>query len=265
MECQRYAGVAGLIWFICHQVVVRYRRFTIKENDTGKMMVHEKLTKFQLILLMACILVGSGCRKQVTATDMDMTEYGWVLYDEGKFTESNEWFLSAVVRDTTYTDGYNGQGWTFGKLGEIDSSIVRFTKGLAKAYKDTTWEDMKLLMQDPPHDPAIECTAGLTLAHHADNSHGKAVQFGINLLTMVRDTTYEVSKGSPAWQFSRDENINSKHIIWTISSSYFSQGKYTESLDYANRLNLIDSTFDVTVVEGVQKLAMEISRLRTTL
>ena len=142
MECQRYAGVAGLIWFICHQVVVRYRLFTIKENDTGKMMVHEKVTKFQLILLMACILVGSGCRKQVTAT------------------------------------------------------------------------------------------------------------------------TYEVSKGSPAWQFSRDENINSKHIIWTISSSYFSQGKYTESLDYANRLNVIDSTFDVTVVEGIQKLATEIARLR---
>ena len=229
------------------------------------MMVHEKIKKLQLVLLMACILVGGGCRKQVAATDEDMTEYGWVLYTEGKFTESNEWFLSAVIRDTTYTDGYNGQGWTFGKLGEIDSSIVRFAKGLAKAYEDTTWEDMKLLLQDPAHDPAIECTAGLTLAYHADNLHGKAVQFGIQLLTMVRDTTYDVSKGSPAWKFSRDININSKHIIWTISSSYFSQGKYKESLDYANRLNVIDSTFDVTVVEGIQKLSIEIARLRLNL
>ena len=229
------------------------------------MMVHEKMKKLQLVLLMACILVGSGCRKQATATDEDMTEYGWMLYAEGNFTESNEWFLSAVIRDTTYTDGYNGQGWTFGKLGDIDSSIVRFAKGLEKAYEDTTWEDMKLLLQDPSHDPAIECTAGLTLAYHADNLHGKAVQFGIQLLTMVRDTTYDFSKGSPAWKFSRDININSKHIIWTISSSYFSQGKYTESLDYANRLNVIDSTFDVTVVEGIQKLSIEIARLRLNL
>jgi len=229
------------------------------------MMVHEKIKKLQLVLLMACILVGSGCRKQVTATDEDMSEYGWMLYTEGKFPESNEWFLSAVLRDTTYTDGYNGQGWTFGKLGEIDSSIVRFTKGLAKAYEDTTWEDMKLLMQDPPHDPAIECTAGLTLAYHANNLHGKSLQYGIQLLTMVNDSSYTVNKGNPAWKFSRDANINSKHIIWTISSSYFSQGKYKESLDYANRLNVIDSTFDVTIVEGIQKLSIEIARLRLNL
>jgi len=85
------------------------------------------------------------------------------------------------------------------------------------------------------------------------------------LLTMVNDSSYSVDKGNPAWKFSRDENINSKHIIWTISSSYFSQGKYTESLDYANRLNVIDSTFDVTVVEGIQKLSVEIARLRLNL
>ena len=71
--------------------------------------------------------------------------------------------------------------------------------------------------------------------------------------------------GQPAWNFSRDVTINSKHIIWTISSSYFALGKYTESLDYANRLNVVDSTFNTETVEGIQKLSIEIARLRLNL
>ena len=107
----------------------------------------KNLARMQLLLLMAAILIGTGCRKRVTATDEDMSEYGWVLYAEGKFVESNEWFVSAVIRDTTYKDGYNGQGWTYGKLGEIDSSVFRFEKGLEKALTDTTWDDRKLLLR----------------------------------------------------------------------------------------------------------------------
>ena len=229
------------------------------------MKVHSSITKLHLILLMAGILVGSGCRKQVTASDMDMSEYGWVLYSEGKFKKSNEWFINAVIRDTSYNDGYNGQGWTYGKLGEIDSSIARFTVGRTKALSDTTWQDEILLISDPSHDPALECTAGLALAYHAKNSHLNAVQYGLELLERVNDNFFNVTLGQPAWNFSRDVTINSKHIIWTISSSYFALGKYTESLDYANRLNAIDSTFNTDVVEGIQKLSIEIARLRLNL
>ena len=229
------------------------------------MMVHRNISKLHLFLLMAFVLVGSGCRKQVTASDMDMSEYGWVLYSEGKFTKSNEWFINAVIRDTSYKDGYNGQGWTYGKIGEIDSSIARFTVGRTKALSDTTWQDEILLISDPSHDPARECTAGLALAYHAKNSHQDAVQYGLELLEMVKDNYYDVTQEGPAWKFSRDVKINSKHIIWTISSSYFALGKYTESLDYANRLNVVDSTFNTETVEGIQKLSIEISRLRLNL
>ena len=228
-------------------------------------MAHRNITKLHLFFLMAFVLVGSGCRKQVTASDMDMSEYGWVLYSEGKFTKSNEWFINAVIRDTSYKDGYNGQGWTYGKIGEIDSSIARFTVGRTKALSDTTWQDEILLISDPSHDPARECTAGLALAYHAKNSHQNAVQYGLDLLERVNDSFYNVTLGEPAWKFSRDVKINSQHIIWTISSSYFALGKYTESLDYANRLNVVDSTFNTETVEGIQKLSIEISRLRLNL
>ncbi|MBH31807.1 MAG: hypothetical protein CMG71_07455 [Candidatus Marinimicrobia bacterium] len=226
----------------------------------------KKISKISFILLMVLFFIATGCRKRVTATDADMSEYGWVLYAEGKFLESNEWFISAVARDTTYKDGYNGQGWTYGKLGEVDSSIVRFEKGLAKALADTTWDDQKLLFSDPSHDPAKECRAGLTLAYHAQSSYGKAIENGLKFLQSAKDETYNASTTStPQWSFSRDEKLNSRHIIWTVSSSYFSEGKYSESQEYANKLNVIDSTFDFSTTLGIQKLAAEISRLRTTL
>ena len=207
----------------------------------------------------------TGCRKRVTASDEDMSEYGWILYSESKFDESNEWFVNAVFRDSTYKDGYNGQGWTYGKLGEIDSSIIRFEKGIQKANRsgELSWEDQKLKWKD--HDPLLESIAGLTLAYHAKNLHGMAIDSGLVFLKISGDLDYRKSSGDLKWSFSRDKNINSTHIIWTIASSYFAEGRYVESLEYSNRLNLIDSTFDITTTVGVQKLATEISRLRTTL
>ena len=227
----------------------------------------KNFARIQLLLLMAAILIGTGCRKRVTATDEDMSEYGWVLYAEGKFVESNEWFVSAVIRDTTYKDGYNGQGWTYGKLGEIDSSVFRFEKGLEKALTDTTWDDRKLLLRDPPHDPAKECIAGLTLAYHAQNTHGKAIENGLRFLAMAGDTSFAVIAESdrPVWKFSRDNNLDSRHIIWTIASSYFAEGKFSESLEQVNRLNVGDLSADFSTVEGIQKLAAEIERIRETL
>ena len=76
--------------------------------------------KFNIYIIpisLIAITFITGCRKRVTASDEDMSEYGWVLYSESKYDESNEWFVNAVFRDTTYKDGYNGQGWTYGKLG----------------------------------------------------------------------------------------------------------------------------------------------------
>ena len=224
--------------------------------------------KFNIYILpisLIAITFITGCRKRVTASDEDMSEYGWVLYSESKYDESNEWFVNAVFRDTTYKDGYNGQGWTYGKLGEIDSSIIRFEKGIQKANRlgELSWEDQKLIFQD--HNPLLESIAGLTLAYHANNLHGMAIDSGLVFLEMSGDSEYRKSGGTLKWSFSRDENINSTHIIWTIASSYFAEGKYIESLDYSNRLNVVDSTFDVTTTAGIQKLAAEISRLRTRL
>lgn len=235
----------------------------------------KKMDKRVVILFVLLPLMIWQCRKVAQPTEVDMSEYGWILYEEGKqnpvkYVQSNEWFINAVFEDTTYKDGYNGQGWTYGKIGEIDSSISIFARGREYALSDTTDRDLNLLLSDPPHDPVKECTAGLSLAYHASGDYQRAVNFGLEMLTIVGDSSYAVTKGSPKWVFSRDISINSKHIIWTIASSYFATGEFKLSLKYTQRLMSIpsDLTFanpDAPTVEELRLLVEKIEFLRGNL
>ena len=224
----------------------------------------KKDLKLFIIIILIMIFTPS-CRKKVLATDIDFSEYGWVLYDEGKYEESNIWFINAVLQDSMYSDGYNGQGWSYGKIGEIDSSISRFTKGIVKASIDSSWDFQQLKLQDPPHEPEKELLAGLSLAYHANNKHNLAIEKGLEFLAMVKDSSYNIVMGDPNWSFSRNVTINSKDIIWSLSSSYFAIGNYTKSLVYINKLNTIAVDYNVSSVHGIQQLAAEITRIRTTI
>ena len=187
------------------------------------------------------------------------------MYEQGKYIESNSWFINAVIQDSMFSDGYNGLGWSYGQIGEIDSSISSFSKGIIKASTDSSWSFKQLKLQDPPHEPEKELLAGLALAYHASNKHNLSIEKGLDFLDLVNDASYNVTMGSPNWSFSRNQSINSKDIIWALSSSYFATGKYNESLEYINKLNTIAVNYDLSNVHGVQNLAAEIARIRSTL
>ncbi|MFQ6674138.1 MAG: hypothetical protein ACE5GH_05060 [Fidelibacterota bacterium] len=224
-----------------------------------------KRKTYLIVLLMP--LLAWHCRKQLQPTEVDLAEYGWVLYDEGQFRSANEWFVEAVFEDSTYTDGFNGLGWTYGKIGEIDSSLTNFQRGRTLAFQDTTRQDSILLLSVPPHDVPKETTAGLTFAYHAKNNHVNAVIYGNSLLSMTGDSSYAASQGSPRWTFSRDETVNSKHIIWTLASSQFALGNFEKSLAHVHQLMSDPSTFTpkVNTVEGRRELAEKIEFLRDNL
>ena len=234
------------------------------------MMIFSKKT---LLFLLCCLMVSWGCRKNVTASQMDMAEYGWKLYSEVKYKKSNEWFVSAVFEDTTYKDGYNGTGWTYGKLGEIDSAIVSFLEGRKRALVDTTWRDQLLLTSDPPHDIFKEASAGLVFAFHAkgqQDTYSNAISYGDDFLNKVGDADYYPSKGTPQWTFSRDQTISSKHVIWTIASSHFALGNFRHSLNYIHRLMADSTTVEFTdranpTVGEIQSLAAQLETLRSNL
>ena len=79
------------------------------------------------ITITMLMLIFAACRKEWTATEEDMTNYGWTLFEQASLDLSSntaeedfdyvlKWFEDATKKDTSYQDGYNGMGWTYAKL-----------------------------------------------------------------------------------------------------------------------------------------------------
>ena len=85
-----------------------------------------------------------------------MANYGWILYEQGDYVGSYEWFSNSVQEDESYQDGYNGLGWSFGKLVDPDSAVQAFDVGLTKQQNPR-------MLDIVAHD----ILAGLTFAHSA--------------------------------------------------------------------------------------------------
>ena len=65
-----------------------------------------------LLPLLILLLIFVACRREWLATDEDYTGYGWTLYQDGRYKESNFWFQNAIDENKNYKDGYNGMGWS---------------------------------------------------------------------------------------------------------------------------------------------------------
>jgi len=69
------------------------------------------------ITIAVLMLIFAACRKQWNATEEDMANYGWTLYEQGDYLGSYEWFSNSILEDLNYQDGYNGLGWSFFESG----------------------------------------------------------------------------------------------------------------------------------------------------
>ena len=105
------------------------------------------------ITITLLMLIFAACRKEWTATEEDMTNYGWTLFEQAslqtdsdeqlkEYEEVRKWFQNATMEDTNYQDGYNGMGWTYAKLSlfkipdddlnDLNNAIDAFLKGEGK-------------------------------------------------------------------------------------------------------------------------------------
>ena len=105
------------------------------------------------ITITALMLIFAACRKQWNATEEDMANYGWTLFEQAslqvdsdeqlkEYEEVRKWFENATMEDTNYQDGYNGMGWTYAKLSmfelpgddlnDLNNAIDAFLKGKVK-------------------------------------------------------------------------------------------------------------------------------------
>ena len=78
-----------------------------------------------------CLVFFPNCRGNIIATEEELADYGWTMYEANDYLEAREWFGDAIRKDTLYYDSYNGMGWTMGHLRQADSSVYYFEKFLA--------------------------------------------------------------------------------------------------------------------------------------
>ena len=155
------------------------------------------------ITITMLMLIFAACRKEWTATEEDMTNYGWTLFEQASLMSFDEqqkeyenvldWFENATKKDTNYQDGYNGMGWTYGKLSifEIDDD------DLNNAI------DAFLIAEGKTQNPRIDhnvwhdILAGLTFAYSALKDDSMAIVWGDSLLS-------EIGKDRVTWAFPHE-------------------------------------------------------------
>ena len=201
------------------------------------------------------MLIFAACRKEWTATEEDMANYGWVLYEQGDYIASYDWFSNSVREDENYQDGYNGLGWTFGKLVELDSAVQAFDVGLTKPQNPR-------MLDIVAHD----IMAGLTFAHSALKHDSSAVAYGDSLIWLL-----EQQIGDKTWSFPHDSTTNYLDVHVTLALSYFVLSDFTESLEHVQAiktaLNPASPPYvvDTKTVRGRNQLAAEIEYLQNYL
>ena len=223
-------------------------------------------TKKPLISFVIAIsfLIIDGCRKDFEATAEHKATYGWEMFEMKDYLQSKEWFSNSIATDKKWKDGYNGLGWSYAKLLELDSldtenigSIRTFHRGLT--YPKDIWNTT---------DVHLEILAGLTFAYHAKGNNSEAVKFGNALI----DSTLIGLNPSrwDNWVFSHDSTLNYLDLRLTMAASYFALAKFDSThkhlkvvLDSLGSPSLLIN--DYSTLLGKQKVAQQLDSLQKVL
>ncbi len=209
-----------------------------------------------LIVLAILILVIPGCRKIHEASDLELTAFAWEQYELGNYSESYTWFKEAITIDSTYQDGFNGLGWAFGKLVQMDSSVLYFNSGLPLTQP-----------KDVVANVRHELWAGLTFAHQAVGQDSLAILYGDSLITDITDI---IATETATWTFSHDEELNHLDIRLSLATTNFNRSEFGTCLDHIESIVLevdTSATFsaDTATVLGRQAMAAKLEELRILL
>ena len=214
-------------------------------------MKHSRL----LLTIFILLLIFVACRKQWNATEEDMANYGWFLYEQGEYLGSYEWFSNSTRENLDYQDGYNGLGWSLGKLVELDSAVQAFEIGLTKP---TNLDMLDIVSHD--------ILAGLTFAHSALKHDSSVVIYGDSLIWLIEQKIEEKT-----WFFPHDSTTNYLDVHVTLAISYFALSDFTESLEHVQAIKTALNPasppwlVNTTTIIGRNQLAAEIEYLQNYL
>ena len=205
------------------------------------MMIMRFLKQYKLIFFLGFILFSMNCRQPVIPTEEDLADYGWTLYETGKFQEAREWFYDAVAKDSSYADGYNGIGWCYGKLRRADSAAAYFHISQTKPFDSYDTPDLDL-----------DLYAGLTFAYS-----------GMHIDSLVREYATYVLIERPIlgpWKFSHDKKINHLDVRLELALADFNMGYFTSCRDNLQSI-YNDSSYQSYPQNTVEFLTMNVETL----
>jgi len=204
---------------------------------------------FVVLGLGFCLVFIPNCRGNIIATEEELADYGWVMYEERKFLDAREWFGDAIKKDSLYNDSYNGMGWTMGHLRQADSSVHYFEKFLAM---DTSFSNI------------LDFYAGLSFAYNALGKNEEA-RTNCNIFFGKQNT---ILYGN--WEFSHNKKINYLDVRLILAVSEFRLGYFENCQDSINKIykdSGSSTTVDVdhTTVTGRTALAAHLATLQELL
>ena len=205
------------------------------------MMIMRFLKQYKSIFFFGFILFSMNCRQPVIPTEEDLADYGWTLYETGKFQEAKEWFYDAVAKDSSYADGYNGIGWCYGKLRRADSAAAYFHISQTKPFDSYDTPDLDL-----------DLYAGLTFAYS-----------GMHVDSLVREYATYVLVERPIlgpWKFSHDKKINHLDVRLELALADFNMGYFTSCRDNLQSI-YNDSSYQSYPQNAVESLTMNVETL----
>ena len=191
-----------------------------------------------MVVLVGWLLVGLGvvsCGKSPTGTEgksaEELLKEGWTAFEAGKYKEAVEKFEGVVEKDASLWDGYNGLGWSKGRLGETGDAVTAFLNALGG------------------NEGLLSARAGLAFAYNAQGKYEKS-----------NEQAEEVLEANGEWAFAHDSRVDWRDLVVLEAENWFALGEYGKSLAAVRRLNE-DFTVEVGTVEGQAALAAEIERL----
>ena len=215
-----------------------------------------------LLPLLILLLIFVACRREWLPTEEDFTDYGWTLYQDGRFKESNHWFQNAIDENMNYKDGYNGMGWSEQKMSlwntepNLDNAIDHFKKGLKK--------------DDNPrslHNVDFDLFAGLTFSYSIKDPAGSTyytdstIFYGDSLINLINEEQYEQT-----WYFPHDTTTDYLDIHVTLAWAKFLKKQYNVSLE--DHVRLLEDKCgwptispDFQTATGIHELAARIEEL----
>ena len=187
-------------------------------------MINKSNFIFSILLITYCLTFpGCGGRPDYVATESDLAEEGWDLYRDGKYLESAEWFQYSISTNPTL-DGFNGLGWSYGKLSyqdHLDISIGNFlgyeTLLDSAAAANLSLNDVWTIR---------DIFAGLCFAYSANGEDSTAIEYGDLLFSF----------GWYDWSFLYESGLDSLDVLITVAKSAYFIADFEMSI---NRINYI--------------------------